>query len=121
MTPIVSPWIFYLISVLSVLSDLAVIVMIGAVIICVFFGISILDFDGEGSEDYKRDKRIIKKSIITFIIAMIMVIFIPSEDTCYKMFVASYITEDNIKAVGDTADELVDYIVDKVQDLQESD
>lgn len=46
---------------------------------------------------------------------------IPSKETCYKMIVTSYITPSNIEAVKGEATDLIDYIVDKVDELTDND
>lgn len=46
---------------------------------------------------------------------------IPSKETCYKMIVTSYITPSNIEAVKGEATDLIDYIIDKVDELTDSD
>lgn len=122
MTPIVSPWIFYLFHVLSALSDLAVVVLICAVVACVFMGIPLIDDDLFVEEPtLAKLRKYFKRSFICIIISAIALTLIPSEDTLYKMFISSYVTEDNIKMVGDTAEDLVDYIVDKAKELKEDD
>ena len=40
-----------------------------------------------------------------------------SKETCYKMIITSYITPSNIEAVKGEATDLIDYIVDKVDEL----
>lgn len=43
--------------------------------------------------------------------------FIPSEDTCYKMIVTSYVTPNNIESANEEIIGLIDYIVDKIDEL----
>lgn len=43
----------------------------------------------------------------------------PSKEACYQMMAASIVTPNNIEVVGDTATEIIDYIVDSVDKLLE--
>jgi hypothetical protein len=50
---------------------------------------------------------------------MLICATIPSEKTMYAMLAASYITEENIDKAGNTVTDMVDYIFDKVDELQD--
>ena len=41
----------------------------------------------------------------------------PSEKACYQMIAATIVTPDNITTVGNTATDIVDYIVDSVAQI----
>jgi len=69
---------------------------------------------------YKVSKKATKIGAIIAIITGIVVCFIPSEKTMYTMFVASYVTEENIDAAGETVTEMIDYIFEKVDELQDN-
>lgn len=121
MTPIISPWAFYLFHILSTLAGVATAIIIFGVVICIFIGIPLLDEDFLIEDDITLVKlrKHFKRTATAVVISAIALIFIPSEDTCYKMFISSYVTEDNIKKAGDTVEDLVDYIVDKAKELKE--
>lgn len=120
MTPIVSPWAFYLFHVLSTLAGVAEAIIIFGIVICIFIGIPILDEDLIGDDvTLVKLRKHFKRTVTAVVISAVALIFIPSEDTCYKMFISSYVTEDNIKKAGDTVEDLVDYIVDKAKELKE--
>ena len=119
MKPIINPMWFYLIDImesadnlffiLSVLSTLAAIVM--------FMGIMT-------EEDPKTTPgifKLTKKIFIICITSIFLSILTPTSDTCYKMMAASVVTPDNITAVGETATDIVDYIVESVDTLLKED
>ena len=52
--------------------------------------------------------------VILFSILLLVVIpFIPSKETCYKMLIASQITDTNIQKAEDIIKKSVDYIFEK--------
>ena len=114
MSPIVSPWWFYLFNLVENLRDgaFAVLMFGGAGIAAIFFTGFV-----EGVA-YK-----IPKWITTlFILSAILMLFVPTKETCYQMAAASLVTPDNLTAVGETAKNAIDYIVesvDKVLDEEE--
>lgn len=71
--------------------------------------------------DEKKPPKFIIKIIIAGAIVASIGGLIPSQETCYKMIVTSYITPSNIEAVKGEATDLIDYIVDKVDELTDSD
>lgn len=72
---------------------------------------------GEDDCDYKSGlalKATAKKLIIPFIIVFSIDIFVPSENTVYKMMVANLATYDNIDIAADTIEEAFDHVIDKL-------
>lgn len=65
--------------------------------------------------------KFLKKITIAGMVVALVGGFIPSKETCYKMIVVSYITPSNIEAVKGEATDLIDYIVDKVDELTDKD
>ena len=63
----------------------------------------------------KTGKRILKTATITLIASMLICIFTPSEDTCYKMMAASIVTPNNIETVKDEAIKTIEEIADILQ------
>lgn len=117
MEPIINPLWFYLIGTTSGITEFLTIV--GSVLLGACFLISIFYSIDEG---FNLEDKIWKKIRNTAIIGL-MVFFIseliPSEDTCYKMIAASVVTPNNIETVGDTATDIIDYIVESVDKLIE--
>lgn len=55
--------------------------------------------------------------IIIGIMGIIIGGLLPSEKTIYTMMTLEQITPNNIEAVGNTAQDIVDYIVDKIDEI----
>ena len=117
---IVSPWIFYLMNLADKLNGLCIAV----------FGISIMILTGfviyAGAERLDSDDEVwpsfvkwFKRTITVLIISIFGGIFIPSQDTIYKMLVANYVTYENVETATDAIKDSVDYIFDKINGEEE--
>lgn len=116
MNPIINPLFFYFISVTNVLRFLLLIGGFGVVGVALFAGfICCIDYDAEYIFKF------LKKPIIIGLIIGTIGIFVPSENTCYKMLAASLITPDNIEVVKDGTQELVNYIIDVADQITDND
>lgn len=113
MNPIINPLFFYFISVTNVLRFLLLIGGFGLTAIVLFVGC--IDYDEEDIIKF------LKKPLIIGLIVGTIGIFVPSENTCYKMLAASLIIPDNIEVVKDGTQELVDYIIDVADQITEDD
>lgn len=110
-TYIIHPIWFYIFNVcqhLSELSFIALLLSIGGFAMAFF----ILDFC-----DFKC---VCKKFIIAIAILLSLTIFVPSQKTCYQMMVASLATHENVEIAAGTAKNVVDYIIESVDELIES-
>lgn len=116
MNPIINPIFFYFISVTGVLRN---IMLIGgfAIVGCIVFAGFICCIDVDIEEVFNA----FKKPVIIFLIIGTLGIFVPSENTCYKMLAASLITPDNIEVVKDGTQELVNYIIDVADQITDDD
>ena len=108
MTPIINPWLFYLVDVISNLK-----------IMCCVFPLAILGgillwivCDEDASEE--KLNRLFKKWFIAAIVFLAFTLFLPSKKTCYQMMVSSQVTEENIKSAEDVIKDSVDYIFEKI-------
>lgn len=106
---IVNPWIFYFAEICEGLKTLAIIVVIIALIyvLCMY----LFYHCGETTTFWWN-----KKTKIIAIIGAIFMIFaiaIPSQNTCYKMIIASQVTAENLDKVEDTIERIADYVADK--------
>lgn len=116
MNPIINPLFFYFISVTNVLRFLLLIGGFGVVGVALFVGfVCCIDYDAEDILKF------LKKPIIIGLIVGTIGIFVPSENTCYKMLAASLITPDNIEVVKDGTQELVNYIIDVADQITDDD
>lgn len=124
MKPIISPIWFYLVNLASKVGDFAIALIIGGVILTAILAVFLLvvetggDFESE--EERRRWYGYLKKGIITIIAAGVLYCAVPSETTCYKMMAAQVVTPDNIATVGKTGEDIINYIVESVKEITDS-
>ena len=112
MKPIINPWLFYLTDVLSGIKWLLVVFF--AVVLFLYllaFCFYVLDMS-----ELPRWHKL--KNIVFLVIPIIIGLLIPTEKTVYKMLIASYTTPNNIEYVKETGKDLVDYIIEKANELE---
>ena len=116
MKPIINPWLFYLVDCLEGLQIVFILVLIALAFAILMLTATISDF-GRGEEKELKSARRTRKIVIFFSILLLVAIpFIPSKDTCYKMMVASQITDTNIQKAEDVIKDSVDYIFEKINE-----
>lgn len=116
MKPIINPWLFYLV---DCLEGLKMVCIISVPVLVIVIGFLTATIDDLWSDQEKEKKSAIRtrKIVILFSILLLVVIpFIPSKETCYKMMVASQITDNNIHTAEDVIKNSVDYIFEKIND-----
>lgn len=120
MEPIINPLWFYLIDTLSGFGS--TFCAIGGVGVGALITGSIISicFDLDSLKNLWKSK-VTKMIAVLSIVLIVTGSFIPSESTAYKMLVASLVTPNNITAVGESATNVVDYIVESVDKIIESD
>ena len=119
--PIISPWIFYIINVVSGLQSVFVAgTTILIVILCWYF----FKYTDEFEEDKVRVSagKKMKKFAIALAILGTVSVFIPSEQTMYKMLIANYVTPNNIEYIHETVkgdmNDALNAIADKMIEIQ---
>ena len=119
MNSIISPWVFYWISIVDSIRALLIAILIMLMIVgAIMFMCTISDADDYGFKDKnvaEEVKLYIKVAIATFVVA-ILVCVVPSEDTCYKMLAADMFTQDNINNATEYVTDVIDYAVDKLKE-----
>ena len=116
MKAIINPWMLYLVDCLYGLKMLCILAVPLLVFVIGYITITIDDL-GRGEEKELKSARRTRKIVILFSIFLLIVItFIPSKETCYKMMVASQITDNNIQKAEDTIKNSVDYIFEKINE-----
>ena len=112
MEPIINPLFFYLIHLAGNLRNAAEILIFGglAIILATILYGMMDDFT-------KCTHTLIKTFIIVVCVSIVIVIFIPAQETCYQMFVASLVTPDNLNWVVDTGKSIADYIVESAAEI----
>lgn len=116
MKPIINPWLFYIVDLLDGLKTLCILAVPVLALAIILISCRI---DGLGSNEVEELKsaRRTRKIVILFSISILIVIpFIPSKETCYKMMVASQITDTNIQKAEDVIKDSVDYIFEKINE-----
>lgn len=108
MTPIINPWLFYLVDVISNLK-----IMFCIFPLVILAGILLWIVCDEDANEEKLN-RLFKKWFIVVIVFLAFALFLPSKKTCYQMMVASQVTEENIKSAEDVIKDSVDYIFEKI-------
>lgn len=124
MKPIISPIWFYFVSLADKIGSLAVTLIIGGIIFSAILVIFLLVVEAEGDFESEEERRrwygYLKKGIITIIAAGVLYCAVPSETTCYKMMAAQVVTPDNIATVGKTGEDIINYIVESVKEITDS-
>lgn len=114
MKPIINPWLFYLVDMIGSFQILSILIVM---LIIISFAIEIIKYD-EAMDELDKVKAIktFKKKVIVIALLINFTIFLPSKDTCYKMMVASQITDTNIQKAEDVIEDSVDYIFEKINE-----
>ena len=105
---IVNPWIFYL---AEICDGLKIIAMLAVIIICTYM-ILRMSFHYAGDASHWWDKNF-KIAAIVGLLFLVLSVAIPSQNTCYKMIIASQVTAENLDKVEDTIERIADYVADK--------
>ena len=116
MKPIINPWLFYIVDCLEGLKMVCICAVIVLVVVIGFITVTIYDLWPDQEEEVKSAKRTRKIVIFFSIFLLIVIPFIPSKETCYKMMVASQITDNNIQTAEDVIKDSVDYIFEKINE-----
>ena len=116
MKPIINPWMFYLVDCLDGLKMLCILAVPLLVFVIGYITFTIDDFGCGDEKDVKSARRIRKIVILFSILLLVVIPFIPSKETCYKMIVASQITDTNIQKAEDVIKNSVDYIFEKINE-----
>lgn len=108
MEPIINPWVFYLVDRVDVWHK-----VVGIIAMMAFMSLFV---------KYLFDVKstiINKYSVKALVITVLMLSFLPSSSTIYKMIIADNATPNNIQIVGDTVEDGIDYIFDKINEVVE--
>lgn len=115
MTPIINPWVFYLIDIFSEFKGLFHFVVIFGICLIAFFGILYIV---EGSDKY-IGFAFKKRFLIPLFVSILGYCVIPSKETMYAMLIANVTTYENVEVVTDSIKNSVDYIMDKFDSKEE--
>ena len=102
--PIISPWLFYGLSLLDGIVGFFLIISTVS-----FAGIFVL------MKDYEEDKfKDSKKALIVFVISFLLFLLIPSQRTVEKMLIAHYCTPATVQEIGDKLEMSTARVIDKI-------
>lgn len=122
MEPIIDPKLFYLCDVCDTLDTvLAILLVISVIMLLILTAIYTDTGECFDEDDAKVFKRVLTATIISLSISLLGVIFIPNKKTIYQMMVFDNITENNIQAGKDDIKELIDYTIDKIDEVNKED
>lgn len=125
MKPIISPIWFYFVSLADKVGSLARVLIIGGVILAGILALLLVIVETKGEFESEEERArwygYLKRSIITIFAAGVLYCAVPSETTCYKMMAAQIVTPDNISTVGKTSEDIINYIVESVKEITDSD
>lgn len=121
MEPIIDPKLFYLCDVCETLDAVMVALLVAGVISLIAHGVIYCDnVISNGSEyygDIKKFMRGVYITVIVMVVSLLGVIFVPSRKTIYQMIVFDNITENNIQAGKENIKELIDYTIEKIDEV----
>ena len=119
MNYIINPWVFYLLNVLDnvVGWGIGLITVLSAAYV-VYILVWCLAFCEDGKEKYPSPLTLLKKWKIPLILCIVVLILIPSQETCYKMLIASQVTTEHIADAKETIKEVADYIVESAKEIK---
>ena len=120
MNPIISPWLIYLIDLVDKFQGIisAALYVLGFVIVGlgIMWLVCSMEYDQDDSI-IVTCKKYLKKSIIWFVVSVLLFAVLPSKDTMYVMLTLDNVTTDNIQAIGKTGKDVVDYITDQIDKI----
>ena len=123
-TPIINPWAIYMFDVIPHLGDTLVMVIVFALLglfaYCLYTTLEIATscYSDEKEEAItKKMMKIIKTTLCCVVIMTTINVFIPSKETLLTMYAVNFITPQNVEMVGDGIENTIDYIVDKIEEV----
>lgn len=119
-TPIISPWILYFINICGTIRWLFGLFLPMTLMAFVVSYIGYIVTTGDCyEEEHSIALKSIKISCLSLLIAIMTCVVVPSQQTCYQMLAASYVTPANINKAGETADVLLDKLCDKIVNMSD--
>lgn len=116
----INPWIFYLIFVIDNFRGWATATFVTyAILVAISLVISMfLWLECKDAFNHILHKKLYSKlGYIIVSISIILTTFLPSSNTMIKMLIASQITTQNVEAVKKTIKESTDYVIEKLQEV----
>lgn len=118
MTPVISPWVFYAMSVVDGLNVITIAgLAVSGIIIVVLTILLLMSLDGcFEAETVGAIKKFLKTAFIAMLISCLLTVFVPSEKTIGKMIVAQNVTYERMEVVADTVETVYNDIMGLFED-----
>lgn len=116
MNYIIDPMFFYLAGICETTKIISLVLFMVsgvALIFMAFFTFNEYACYGEDDEDYKLLKKWTKIAGIVLAISLTLLLFVPSEETLYKMQLAKLTTTENVDKIFEYIDKAVDKILEQ--------
>lgn len=110
-TPIISPLYIYI---LGILDPINIIVFILAIFSFIASICLVSDCTLKHSPNKEFYDKLADRTIVTCIICTFLCVVIPSKTTAIQMIVASYITPNNLVKTGQSIDNTIDKVIEKI-------
>ena len=122
MTPIISPWFIYFLSIVDGIKYVAlafaivagIAILVGAVRMSMGAGF------GEDDSDLIGGRAILKKAILPFIVFLFLAILIPSRNIIIAMYVTKFVTTDNVTKAIEASGNFKDVIKKDIIEIIEA-
>lgn len=123
MNPIISPLTIYLINLMDPLHAVFIGACIVFLVLGILTGIDYLDNKDSSTEKYQKQAQKAlgrtRRMAVICVLCMLLAVFVPSKNTIIEMIVAQNITVNNINAGEEKVKEAIDYLVEKVKEVNE--
>lgn len=111
-TPIISPWFFYFIGLTDDIVAIAFIGLFAALCIGALTWYLTIEDSDISADEYKTVYNKCGKKCIAFsILCGLLLIFIPSQETCIQMLLADNITYERLDAAGNSIENIYNDII----------
>lgn len=109
MTPVISPWVFYLLSVVDGLKDCLIAALIGSLIYGIWAFVYLSDCYGDEKAKYTKK---VKRAVSAVAAIGILMAFTPSSTTITKMLIAQNVTYERVEVAANTVQSVYEDIMD---------
>lgn len=117
--PIISPWIFYWMSVVDNLRSFIGLIGLSAAGITMWFCLDWIVTLRTNEAKSVKYKQKIKPLCCIALVCGVLSVLIPNQTTLTRMIVASYVTPQNIEIMQGEANKSVDYLINKIIEVGE--
>jgi hypothetical protein len=114
MTPIISPWVFYLMPIVNKINFIAGAILVIGGVVALVAAIELFEL-GDPFPKW------LKGVFIGLIFTLVVFVFTPSEKTITKMILAQNVTYERVEAVSDTVETVYNDIIELFDDKEDTD